>query len=337
MSNINLNATSFYWSPTLRARYESEGLYADILARRSRLGQDILNISHDIDLSQRQKAKKLSKVIENFADGQMDVILAILDTKFDTLADVFEEETPFEMTYRGKELNLSLGSLDEWTNVIWIGSEAEDNFIPLSQYTKVEDVNDVLDGNVEYEDIVDYWMFANASNDDEDLAITLLASDGWHPMECFRERPTWYKSLSADFSKFYNAYEQQEIAQKFLDEQKVSAYEDGLVMSNDDDDFELDNFEEAMADAILEIPEYLGYFGLEKWFELLVEKTNERQANVKYHMYKWLGYSQGESGYVLFRVDLDEVPEFYKFVDNMVARKAAIARGDAYIKHEVDL
>ncbi|NCE77380.1 hypothetical protein D1157_21080, partial [Anaerotruncus sp. X29] len=107
MSNINLNATSFYWSPTLRARYESEGLYADILARRSRLGQDILNISHDIDLSQRQKAKKLSKVIENFADGQMDVILAILDTKFDTLADVFEEETPFEMTYRGKALNLS--------------------------------------------------------------------------------------------------------------------------------------------------------------------------------------------------------------------------------------
>lgn len=335
MSNINFNATSFYWSPTLRARYEREGLYADILARRSQLDRDILNVSHDIDLSQRQKAKKLSKVIENFADGQMDVTLAILDTKFDTLADIFEEETPFELTYRGKALNLSLGSLDEYTNVIWIGSEYEYNFIPLSQYTKVEDVNGVLDGKVEYEDIVDYWMLANESSDDEDLAITLLVSDGWNPMACFRELPTWYKSLSADFSKFYNAYEQQEIAQKFLDEQKVSAYEDGLVISNEDDDFELDNFEEAMANAILEIPKYLGYFGLEKWFELLVEKTNERQTRVKYHMYKWVGYSQGESGYVLFRVDLDKVPDFYEFVDSMVARNSAIGRGDSYFKHEV--
>ena len=336
MSNINLNATSFYWSPTLRARYEREGLYADILARRRQLGRDILNVSHDIDLSQRQKAKKLSKVIENFSDGQMDVILAILDTKFDTLADIFEEETPFELTYRGKALNLSLGSLDEYTNVIWIGSEYDDNFIPLSKYTKVEEVNDVLDGKAEYEDIVDYWMLVNDNNDDEDLAITLLTSDGWRPMECFRKRPTWYKSLSADFSKFYNAYEQQEIAQKFLDEQKVSAYEEGLVMSNEDDDFELDNFEEAMADAILEIPEYLGYFGLEKWFKLLVEKTNERQTRIKYHMYKWLGYSQGESGYVLFRVDLDKVPDFYEFVDSIVARNAAIGRGDSYFKHEVE-
>ncbi len=336
MSNINLNATSFYWSHTLRARYERDGLYADILARRSQLDRDILNVSHDIDLSQRQKAKKLSKVIENFADGQIDVTLAILDTKFDTLADIFEEETPFELTYRGKALNLSLGSLDEYTNVIWIGSEYEYNFIPLSQYTKVEDVNGVLDGKVEYEDIVDYWMLANESSDDEDLAITLLVSNGWNPMACFRELPNWYKSLSADFSKFYNAYEQQEIAQKFLDEQRVSAYEDGLVISNEDDDFELDNFEEAMADAILEIPEYLGYFGLEKWFELLVEKTNERQTRIKYHMYKWLGYSQGESGYVLFRVDLDKVPDFYEFVDSMVARNAAIGRGDSYFKHEVE-
>ena len=85
MPNINLNATSFYWSPALRARYEREGIYVDLLARRSRLGQDITNIVTDIDLTQRQKAKKLSKVIENFADGQMDVILAILDTKFGIL------------------------------------------------------------------------------------------------------------------------------------------------------------------------------------------------------------------------------------------------------------
>lgn len=336
MPNINLNATSFYWSPALRARYEREGLYVDLLARRSRLGQDITNIVTDIDLTQRQKAKKLSKVIENFADGQMDVILAILDTKFGILVDVFEEETPFELTYRDKALTLSLGSLDEYTNVIWIGSDVEDEFIPLSQYTKVEDVNDVLDGKAEYEDIVDNWMFENDSEDDEGLAVTLLASDGWHPMECFRQHPTWYKSLSADFSKFYNAYEQQEIAQKFLDEHSVSAYEDGLVMSPEDDDFHIDDFEEAMADAVVEIPEYLGYASLENWFKLLIEKTNERQEHVKYHMYKWLGYSQGESGYILFRVNLEEVADFYDFVDSMVARKAAIARGDAYIKHEVN-
>ena len=336
MTNVNLNAISFYWSPVLRRRYESEGLYTDILARRSKLGQDITRIDADIDLSQREKAKKLSKVIENFADGQMDVILAILDTKFGILADVFEEATPFELTYRGKPLTLSLGSLDECTNVIWIDGNDEDIFVPLSQYTSIKDMDDVLDGKVEYEDIVDNWMFENDLDSDEGLAVTLLASDGWHPMECFRQHPTWYKSLSADFSKFYNAYEQQEIAQKFLDEHNVSAYEDGLVMSPEDDDFHIDDFEEAMADAIVEIPEYLSYAGLENWFKLLIEKTNERQEHVKYHMYKWLGYSQGESGYILFRVNLEEVADFYDFVDSMVARKAAIARGDAYIKHEVN-
>lgn len=336
MSNVNINATSFYWNPTLRHRYELEGLYEDVLNRRNKLGQDILKIVTDVDLSQRQKAKKLSELIATFSGDQMDVILAILDTKFDTLSDIFEEETPFEFLYRGKLLELSLGSLNEWTNVIWIGSKAEEGFIPLSQYTTTEDFNDVLDGKVEYEDIVDNWMFVNNSEHDEDLSVTVLSSDGWHPMECFREHPTWYKALSEDFSKLYNAYEQQEITQKFLDENKISAHEDGLLMSENDEDFELDAFEDAMADAIIEIPEYLGYYGLEKWFELLVNKTNERQEIVNYHIYKWLGYSQGESGYILIRVNLKTVPSFYKFVDGIVSRKGAIARGDSYIKHEVN-
>lgn len=336
MSNVNINATSFYWNLTLRNRYESKGLYEDVLKRRRKLGQDILKIATDVDLSQRQKAKKLSELIATFAGDQMDVILAILDTKFDTLSEIFEEETPFELLYRGKLLELSLGSLNEWTNVIWIGSEAEDVFIPLSQYTTTEDFDAVLDGKVEYEDIVDNWMFVNDSAHDEDLSVTVLSSDGWHPMECFREYPTWYKALSKDFSKLYSAYEQQEITQKFLDENKISAHEDGLLMSENDEDFELDAFEEAMADAIIEIPEYLGYYGLEKWFELLVNKTNERQEFVKYHIYKWLGYSQGESGYILIRVDLKTVPSFYDFVDEIVSRKGAIARGDSYIKHEVN-
>ena len=35
----------------------------------------------------------------------------------------------------------------------------------------------------------------------------------------------------------------------------------------------------------------------------------------------------------MYRVNLEEVPDFYDFVENSVEYQAAIAKGDSYFKH----
>lgn len=336
MANININATSFYWNSTVKNRMQENGENIDLLNNNSNFLCKLRGIINDVDLTQRQKANILSQEIETYTKGDLEVILAILNTQEPYFRDVFTYETPFTFIFEGKATSFSYMSLNKYTTVLNINGN--DSFIPLDQYTSVELVKQVLKGSVEFEDLTDAWMSVNDQETDKDFSVTILALDGWHPTSAFQNHSFWIDHLNTDFSKLYSAFEQQTIVKEFLETHKVSVYEDGFTMDKSDDDFNQSEFEDAIKDAITQVPSYLNYYTLIDWLKFLVDKVNARQDQSKrvFKLRTWTGYSQGESGVILYMYNPQEILNFEDSIDDTTEYHTAIARGDDYYKHIVE-
>lgn len=148
----NALVSSFYWDldRQMEVIESKEPYYNAILDSNIALLNKITCIDDNVDITQRQKAKMISKEIADFTDN-LQVVIAILDSQFNQLAFILTPETPLEFDVEGVIRHFFINGLKGETKALFI--EDYNTFIPLNQLTKAETVRDVLSGKVHFEDL----------------------------------------------------------------------------------------------------------------------------------------------------------------------------------------
>lgn len=335
MIKPNLYATSFYWNLNVVSRInsskdsESKNM-KQILKQNRLLISELHEVSNDVDLTQRQKAVKMSKIISNFTDN-LEVFMAILNTQT-YLEKILSEETPLEFKINDVTYYFGICHLTDSDRILTV--KDYDSFIPLNQYTDVKTIIDFLNRNLEFEDLTDAYenlKFEQKINPDDDIYIDIQAINGWRPYDTVKANPLWYSDLEDAFISKYTHEEKVNLLKEYLKENsELKKY----FSSIDDDTTSEDFDEEYLNDQIEIFPETLSYYKMLDWYKFLALNVNKSESSTKFIMDTWTGYSQGEGGVILYKVENSfENQMFMRMIPTRNEYYAAIARGDTYYKH----
>ncbi|WP_096819165.1 hypothetical protein [Lactococcus fujiensis] len=266
----------------------------------------------DVDLSQREKSKKIENLInEDFKT--LGELYCLFEEKRNSLQGIISEETPIELELIPEPLNpIWLEKLDDYTPVVRFSNG---EFYPISDYSSVDELSDVLNGKNFYDDLNKEREFSYDGKYENAYGSAILVPiEGWYPE---RSLP-FMREFLEDAMDIIEKSLGKHLTMKFL----LQWSKDNNFDYFEEDDNE-DNFD--FKETTLDFLEQLNYFGFVKLVEDIAETANGRISKHYFRAAQWCGYSQGEGGLILYE-GFQETPE------TMDSYYESIAAGDSYFK-----
>lgn len=275
--------SSFYWDleKQMEVIESKEPYYNGILDSNITLLNKIACIDANVDITQRQKARMISKEIADFTDN-LQIVIAILDSQFNQLAFILTPETPLEFDVEGVVRHFFINGLKGETRALFI--EDYNTFVPLNRLTKAETVLEVLSGKVYFEDLTSAYDKIKHENrtPDEMFFKDVVKIDGWTGFQSVNKATDWFSWIFSEFFAHYTADEQFEIIRNWaLHKMPLWLRDTKLQTLPSSEDFNHYEFKK----YIEKIPYNLSREDLKNFFELLTEKANARAKGVTYRIH----------------------------------------------------
>lgn len=318
-------ARAFYWNASAINRVEvgSEDYLAILQVNKIRTGLHSIIFSNS--LSRKQMSEKLTILVNNQIKS-MNILLAFLDTNFNYLQCILSEEVPLVLfpallgENKTEKLNVYLDKLDEWTQIITV---ADLGFIPLSQYTTLSDWEAFINRKVKYADIsLEYEMSDNGVFEIDYGTATLVAIDGWHPERSVENMDSYLTTMLNNLFENTSLNKIQERIIEWMNKCNIDNYYDSFR------DLAQYSSEEEIRDSIFEMINDFGYYNFVNFIDFLTKLSNEISMTHGFRAVIWTGYSQGESGLILY----EYIKSNFNPDDKQDEYFTAIARGDAWFK-----
>lgn len=324
--------SSFYWDleKQMEIIESKEPYFNGILDANLILLNKISCIDANVDVTQRQKARMISKEIADFTDN-LQVVIAILDSQFNQLAFILTPETPLEFEVEGVTRHFFINGLKGETRALFI--EDYNTFVPLNRLTTSETVLDVLSGKVCFEDLTSAYDKIKHENrtPNEQFFKDVVRIDGWTGFQSVDKATDWFSWIFIEFFAHYTAHEQFEIIHSWvLRTNPLWLHDTKLQTLPSSDDFNHYEFEK----YIEKIPYKLSLEDLKSFFELLTEKANARAKGITYrinldvdptlHLYAAAALYRVENSYLrTHNINLSDYDDYL----------LAVGRDEDYFKH----
>lgn len=324
--------SSFYWDleKQMEIIESKEPYFNGILDANLILLNKISCIDANVDVTQRQKVRMISKEIADFTDN-LQVVIAILDSQFNQLAFILTPETPLEFEVEGITRHFFINGLKGETRALFI--EDYNTFVPLNRLTTSETVLDVLSGKVRFEDLTSAYDKIKHENrtPNEQFFKDVVRIDGWTGFQSVDKATDWFSWIFIEFFAHYTAHEQFEIIHSWvLRTNPLWLHDTKLQTLPSSDDFNHYEFEK----YIEKIPYKLSLEDLKSFFELLTEKANARAKGITYrinldvdptlHLYAAAALYRVENSYLrTHNINLSDYDDYL----------LAVGRDEDYFKH----
>lgn len=329
-TNTNTNkrlASAFYWGSRVISNIDKGTDNYVIISKVQRIVSSLHSITLSKSLSRIQMAEKLTELVNSEIDT-MDVLLSFLNTNFNYLSCILSMEAPLVLypSLHGisnvDNIKLYLENLDEQTQVI----KVEDlGFIPLNQYTEISEWRKFISEEIVYYDIaLDYELSDNGVFSMEDGTATLISIDGWHPEYSIGNMNDYLTTMLTNLFESAPLNKIQNLISDWMIKCNIDNYYEPFK-----DLFQISSQEE-VSDAIYEMLNDFGYYNFVNFINLLTHIANDLSSTHGFKVVSWTGYSQGESGLILYEYN----KRMFVPTENQDSYFTAVARGDSWYKED---